>query len=173
MMLPITIGSALRLESTYAVLSVITFLFLLAAIEIAQYLGGNRLRLLLTTREKGALADSLAEQNFRFDSALANMPHGLCMFDRQHRLMVWNKRFCDVYRIAPEALAPGITLRNVIELSVSRGNHPDRTAAEMVAEYEDRSAAGVPSHSTSSRLTVRSCARSQATPKTRPSLTQL
>jgi diguanylate cyclase (GGDEF)-like protein len=146
-MLPITIGSALRLEPTYAVLSVISFLFLLAAIEIAQYLGGNRLRLLLTTREKGALADSLAEQNFRFDSALANMPHGLCMFDRQHRLMVWNKRFCDVYRIAPKALAPGITLRNVIELSVARGNHPDRTAAEMVAEYEARLAAGVPSHS--------------------------
>jgi PAS domain-containing protein len=75
------------------------------------------------------------------------MPHGLCMFDRQHRLMVWNKRFCDVYRIAPEALAPGITLRKVIEFSVARGNHPDRTAAEMVAEYEARLAAGVPSHS--------------------------
>ena len=116
-------------------LSVITFLYYLAAIEIAQYLGGHRLRLLLTTREKGELAHSLAEQNFRFDTALANMSHGLCMFDAEHRLMVWNKRFCEIYRIAPEELSPGITMKEMIELSAARGNHPDRTVAEMVAEY--------------------------------------
>jgi diguanylate cyclase (GGDEF)-like protein len=146
-LLPITIGSALRLGSAYAVLSVITFLYYLAAIEIAQYLGGHRLRLLLTTREKGELAHSLAEQNFRFDTALANMSHGLCMFDAQHRLMVWNKRFCEIYRIAPEELSPGITMKEMIELSAARGNHPDRTVAEMVAVYESRLTSGVASHS--------------------------
>lgn len=70
-LLPITIGSALHGGSTYVVLSGITFLYYLATIEIAQYLAGNRVRLLLATR-------ALAEQNFRFDTALANMPHGLC-----------------------------------------------------------------------------------------------
>jgi len=29
----------------------------------------------------------------RFDAALANMSHGLCMFDSEHRLIVWNRRF--------------------------------------------------------------------------------
>ena len=62
-LLPITIGSALHLGAAYAVLSAITFLYYLAAIEIAQYLAGHRLRLLLMTREKGQLAHSLAEQN--------------------------------------------------------------------------------------------------------------
>ena len=62
--------------SAYVVLAGITFLYYLATIEIAQYLAGNRVRLLLTTR-------ALAEQNFRFDTALANMPHGLCMFNEQ------------------------------------------------------------------------------------------
>ena len=145
-LLPIIIGSALRLGSAYAVLSVITFLYYLAAIEIAQYLGGHRLRLLLTTREKGELAHSLAEQNFRFDTALANMSHGLCMFDAQRRLLVWNKRFCEIYRIAAEVLSPGITVRQMIELSAARGNHPDRTVAEMVAEIETWLASGVVSH---------------------------
>ena len=53
-LLPIVIGSALRLGAAYTALSPITFLYYLATIEIAQYLGGNRVRLLLATREKGA-----------------------------------------------------------------------------------------------------------------------
>ena len=100
-------------------LSAITFLYYLATIELARYLGANRLRLLLTTGQ-------LAEQNFRFDTALANMSHGLCMFDSTHRLVVWNRRFCEIYKLPPEVLSPGITIRKLIELSAARGNYPDR-----------------------------------------------
>jgi PAS domain-containing protein len=108
-LLPIVIGCAFRFTPAYLVLSLIVFLYYLATIEIAQYLGKHRLRLLLAIQEKGALARSLAEQNFRFDAALANMSHGLCLFDAQHRLLVWNKRFCEIYRIKPEELAAGTT----------------------------------------------------------------
>ena len=139
-LLPITIGSAFHPGSAYTVLSLITFMYYLATLEIAQYLGRNRVRLLLATR-------ALAEQNFRFDTALANMPHGLCMFDAQLSLMVWNKRFCQLYGIRPEALSPGITVREMIELSAARGNHPDRKVADMVAEYERRLTSGVASFS--------------------------
>ena len=145
-LLPITIGSALRRDTAYAVLSVVTLLYYLATIEIVQFLARHRLRLLLTTREKGELAHSLAEQNFRFDTALANMSHGLCMFDAQRRLLVWNKRFCEIYGIAAEVLSPGLTVRQMIELSAARGNHPDRTVAEMVAEIDAWLASGVVSH---------------------------
>ena len=145
-LLPITIGSALRRDTAYAVLSVVTLLYYLATIEIVQFLARHRLRLLLTTREKGELAHSLAEQNFRFDTALANMSHGLCMFDAQRRLLVWNKRFCEIYGIAAEVLSPGLTVRQMIELSAARGNHPDRTVAEMVAEIDAWLASGIVSH---------------------------
>jgi len=43
-------------------------------------------------------------------------------------------------------LSPGITVRQMIELSAARGNHPDRTVAEMVAEIETWLASGVVSH---------------------------
>ncbi len=145
-LLPITIGSALRRDTAYAVLSVVTLLYYLATVEIVQYLARHRLRLLLTTREKGELAHSLAEQNFRFDTALANMSHGLCMFDAQRRLLVWNKRFCEIYGIAAEVLSPGLTVRQMIELSAAHGNRPDRTAAEMVAEIDAWLASGGVSH---------------------------
>jgi len=125
--LPIALASALRGGLVYMALSAIMFLYYLATIELARYLGANRLRLLLTTGE-------LAEQNFRFDTALANMSHGLCMFDSKHRLMVWNRRFCEIYKLPPEVLSPGITIRKLIELSAARGNYPDRSVDDLVSE---------------------------------------
>ena len=125
-LLPLAIGSALRYDIAYTALSAVMLLYFVAALEIVKSVGARRLRLLLTTREKDELAHSLAEQNFRFDAALANMSHGLCMFDAQNRLVVWNKRFCEIYDIAPEALSRGISIKRLVELSAARGNHPDR-----------------------------------------------
>ncbi len=145
-LLPIAIGSALHGGFAYSVLSVITFLYYFGGVEIAQYLGGQRLRLIMTTQEKADFAHSLAQQNFRFDTALANMPHGLCMLDANLRLVVNNKRFCEITGIAPEALPPGITGREIIELSAARGNYPGRTVTEIVDEFEARMAGGVATH---------------------------
>ena len=139
-LLPIALASALRGGLVYMALSAIVFLYYLATIELARYLGANRLRLLLTTGE-------LAEQNFRFDTALANMSHGLCMFDSTHRLMVWNRRFCEIYKLPPEVLSPGITIRKLIELSAARGNYPDRSVDDLVSEIEARMNSGVLAHS--------------------------
>ena len=146
-LLPITLGSAFRGGLVYVALSGFIFLYYLTTIELARYLGANRLRLLLATGEKVALARSLAEQNFRFDTALANMSHGLCMFDSNHRLLVWNKRFCEIYKIPPEAVSPGITLRKLVELSAARGNHPNQPVDDIVSENEARINSGVLTHS--------------------------
>ena len=141
-LLPFIAGAALRLDTPYVVLSGLTFLYYLAAIEIVQYLGVHRLRLLTTTREKAELAQSLAEQNLRFDTALANMSHGLCMFDARQRLVVWNRRFCEIYGIEPEALYPAISVRELIELIVAGGNYPGQTVDALTAEFEARLARG-------------------------------
>ena len=139
-LLPVALASALRGGLVYMALSAIIFLYFLATIELARYLGANRLSLLIATR-------SLAEQNFRFDTALANMSHGLCMFDSTRRLVVWNKRFCEIYKVAPEALSPGITIRNLIELIAARGNYPDQTVNNIVSEIEARMESGALAHS--------------------------
>ena len=39
----------------------------------------------------------LNEQNVRRDFALNNMAQGLCMFDGQHRLVIWNKNYETMY----------------------------------------------------------------------------
>src|SRR5208282_1182101 len=139
-LLPIALGSALRGGLVYMALSAIIFLYFLATIELARYLGANRLSLLIATR-------SLAEQNFRFDSALANMSHGLCMFDSKHRLMVWNRRFCEIYKLLPEVLSPGITIGKLIELIAVHGNYPDQIVNNIVSEIEARMESGALAHS--------------------------
>ncbi len=146
-LLPMGVGFALRDGLIYMALSGFTCAYYLATIELARYLGVNRLSLLLATGEKAELARSVVEQNFRFDTALANMCHGLCMFDSKHRLMVWNRRFCEIYKVAPEALSPGITIGNLIELIAARGNYRDQTVNNIISEIEARMESGALTHS--------------------------
>jgi diguanylate cyclase (GGDEF)-like protein/PAS domain S-box-containing protein len=83
----------------------------------------------------------LKAQNLRFDAALKNMPHGLCMFDRDERLIVCNERYTEMYGLTPDQAAPGVTLRSVLEARVAAGNSPDdaeRYIEDRLAEVQRR-----------------------------------
>ena len=129
LLLPIALGTALRLQLAYAVLSVIAVLYLISSIEVVRYLGANRLRLLSTTREKAALAESLAEQNILFDTAINNMALGLCMFDATLRLRIANQRLAEIFRIAPDKLVPGMSISEVMALARAADRDPAQAAA--------------------------------------------
>ncbi len=83
----------------------------------------------------------LKAQNLRFDAALKNMPHGLCMFDRDERLIVCNERYTEMYGLSPDQAAPGVTLRSVLEARVAAGNSPDdaeKYIEDRLAEVQRR-----------------------------------
>ena len=145
---PLGVASAIRWEPAYLALALVNALYFLSTAEIASYLSKNNLRLLLATREKTDLAHTLAQQNLRFDAALSNMSHGLCMFDTHGNLVVRNERFCELYGVAPSMVRPGASMRKLVEYSVAAGHHPGRTAADMIAEYEGRVSSGLPTQST-------------------------
>ena len=46
---------------------------------------------------------TLRETNLRLDAALDNMSQGLCLFDGHNRLEVVNRRFLDIFGLAPES----------------------------------------------------------------------
>jgi diguanylate cyclase (GGDEF)-like protein len=56
-------------------------------------------------------------QNERFEAALGNMSQGLCMFGADGRLIVSNRRFCDMYHLAPAEVAPGQLMTEVLKAS--------------------------------------------------------
>lgn len=80
------------------------------------------------------LSDELRVQNLRFDTALNNMVQGLCMFDAEQKLIVCNQRYLEMYGFSPRVVKPGISLREIMEYSVSLGNYRLEDAAQAIAE---------------------------------------
>ena len=84
-------------------------------------------------REKSDAA--VAEQMERLETALANMSQGLCMFDRDQRVVVANRRYAEMYGLSPDEIRPGTTLTEILEARIARGTYKN-------AETQDRCAPG-------------------------------
>jgi methyl-accepting chemotaxis protein len=64
---------------------------------------------------------SLEQTNLRFNAALENMTHGLCMFDGAKRLVIHNDRYASLYRLPPQLLKSGATHEAIIAHRVMNG----------------------------------------------------
>ena len=80
---------------------------------------------------------SLRESNLLLDAALENMSQGLCLYDAQNRLEVFNRRFLEIFRLPPDRIKPGTTYREVLEISVASNNHPVKTVDQLLAEQAE------------------------------------
>ena len=83
-------------------------------------------------------ARALELQNARLDVALASMPYGFSIWDDQYRLVLFNRRYAEIYAMPLEQIRVGMTLREVCVLTVGAGNHPDTTVDELFDTYRDR-----------------------------------
>jgi len=54
-------------------------------------------------------------------TALNYMPQGLCMFDKSKRIVVCNRQYLELYRLAPDVVKPGCTLRQLIQYRKDTG----------------------------------------------------
>ena len=88
------------------------------------------------TQELRAREADLQAQNMRFNAAVSNMSQGLVMFDAGQRLVICNQRYIDMYGLDADAVAPGCTLRELIELRIASGTYsgdPGRYIAKLSA----------------------------------------
>jgi len=76
----------------------------------------------------------LARINLRFDAALTNMTQGLCLFDADHRLVIANARFREIYNLPPEMVASGISLNELLEYQYRNGIKDERSIEDNVRE---------------------------------------
>ena len=58
---------------------------------------------------------NLRVQNRRLVDAIDNMSQGLNMFDAQTRIVLVNRQYLDMYKLSPDIVKPGCTLRELIE----------------------------------------------------------
>ncbi len=71
---------------------------------------------LLATRQR-----ALEAQNLRFDTAMNHMSHGLAMFDSEHRLVVTNRLYAELYGLTPAQVKPGTSIRQLLECRHAKG----------------------------------------------------
>jgi len=86
----------------------------LAVKFIAERLRLTVLDAAITSRDMSLLAK-------RFDTALNNIPHGLCMFDSKRRVIVSNQKLNQQMGLSPDFELKGSTVRNLIESVVKAG----------------------------------------------------
>jgi two-component system cell cycle sensor histidine kinase PleC len=85
----------------------------------------------------------IAAANRQLDIALDNMAQGLVLYDADQRLVLWNRRVAEIYRLPATLLRPGITLRELTEHSARAGTFPGDKAEEMLEERLRYAASGV------------------------------
>jgi diguanylate cyclase (GGDEF)-like protein/PAS domain S-box-containing protein len=74
----------------------------------------------------GAFAGHLSEQrtlreNLRLEAALTNMSQGLLMFDADDRLILFNQRFLEMYRLQPGSVRLGCSFADLLRLRQTAG----------------------------------------------------
>ncbi|EKS29584.1 EAL domain-containing protein [Afipia felis] len=78
--------------------------------------------------------EQLHETNRRLDAALENMSQGLCLYDKEARLQVVNRRFCEIFNIPVGSVQAGMSFESVLMLSVMAGNHEGQNISDLLAE---------------------------------------
>jgi diguanylate cyclase (GGDEF)-like protein len=77
---------------------------------------------------------SLRQTNLLLDAALENMTQGLCLYDAQNRLEVFNRRYLEIFKLPADRIKPGITFKEVLEIGIASGNHPNTTLDDLMSD---------------------------------------
>ena len=84
----------------------------------------------------GAIACGRVHAKVRgLTDALDHMSQGLCMFDAAGRIVVCNRRYLRMYKLSPDVVKPGCTLRELIEHCRQTGlftGDPDQYCKEIM-----------------------------------------
>jgi PAS domain-containing protein len=67
---------------------------------------------------------AVSGEKMRIDGAINNMIQGLCMFDADNRLLVWNERYRSMYNIKPGHIWQGCTIRDLLDARIAAGTFP-------------------------------------------------
>ena len=91
--------------------------------------------------DRDATIVQLQTQALHYQTAFDAIEQGVCFFDAEERLILSNRRFAEIYRLAPEQIRPGATLREIVELRVAAGTCAAATADDYLSFCESNDAA--------------------------------
>jgi diguanylate cyclase (GGDEF)-like protein/PAS domain S-box-containing protein len=112
----------------YAVAGAILTIMVLMVMVLGAF---RQAQILATTIELQLSKESSEQSNLLLHTALKNMAHGLCMFNRDRRLVICNKRYGEMYGLTAELTKPGTKLRSILEAAVA-GPMPSDEADQLI-----------------------------------------
>ncbi|SFO44819.1 diguanylate cyclase (GGDEF) domain-containing protein [Bradyrhizobium sp. Ghvi] len=111
---PTVIALALRGTPYYIAMSVVSAVFLVTLVKLSANLHRIFMRAVIAREREAALAG-------QFDTALNNMPHGLCMFRADGRLAVMNHRFVELMELPNDLVKRGVNAADIVSACISGG----------------------------------------------------
>lgn len=69
------------------------------------------------------------------DAALQTIPFGFCVWSGNFTLVLWNQHYLDIYGFPASAVRRGMSLREMVDLSIAQGNHPGSDPQHFYDEY--------------------------------------
>jgi diguanylate cyclase (GGDEF)-like protein len=126
---PLVVALALRGDPYYISLAALSFLFFVSLKRISQSLQKIYVDAMITGERESALAS-------QFDTALNNMPHGLCMFNAEGRLAVVNGRFAEMMRLGADHIQRNAAVAEITIACVGVGSLSAEDATKIRSAIE-------------------------------------
>lgn len=130
---PAVIALAIRGTPYYIAMAFVSGAFLLAIMQLSANLHRIFMRAVVAREREAALAG-------QFDTALNNMPHGLCMFRVDRQLAVMNHRFSEMLDLPNDLVRSGSTARDIVAACVSSGSISATSGEMIIADIENSQA---------------------------------
>jgi diguanylate cyclase (GGDEF)-like protein len=130
---PTVIALAWRGTPYYMAMSIFSAVFLLVLVQISANLHKIFMQALVAREREAALAG-------QFDTALNNMPHGLCMFAADGVLAVMNYRFSEMMNLADDIVHRGVNANDIIDACVRGGSISAASGKVVLAEIQNSEA---------------------------------
>jgi diguanylate cyclase (GGDEF)-like protein len=111
---PTIIALALRGTPYYIAMSLVSAAFFVTLVKLSANLHRIFMQAVIAREREAALAG-------QFDTALNNMPHGLCMFRADGRLAVMNHRFVELMELANDLVKRGVNAADIVSACVAGG----------------------------------------------------
>ncbi|HEX9452012.1 MAG TPA: EAL domain-containing protein, partial [Burkholderiales bacterium] len=130
---PMSLALALHGGFYYIGLAVLLVLFFVGLKHINLSLHAIFVKALTSSFRESALAG-------QFDTALNNMPHGLCMFRADGRLAVMNCRFSEMMKLSDDLVQRGASASDIVADCVSAGSISAASGNMILSEIENAQA---------------------------------
>jgi diguanylate cyclase (GGDEF)-like protein len=130
---PLSLALVLYGSPYYFGLGLLNILFFIGIKHITTNLQQIFVRALVAREREAALAS-------QFDTALNNMPHGLCMFGADGRLAVMNHRFSEMMSLSDDFVHRGASAPDIISSCISVGSISAASGKMILSEIENSQA---------------------------------